>query len=99
MTNRCRKCDKVGERIEHVTAGCSSLSESAYLGSRNKKAKTVHQQIARKCKLLDGNTAPYCRYKPEPVMESSNMILCRDRSVIIDKTIDSTDLIYYSVHR
>jgi len=25
-----RKCDKVGETIEHVIAGCSSLCESAY---------------------------------------------------------------------
>jgi len=88
VTNRYRHCDKVGERTEHVAAGCSSLHESAYFGRRNKLANTIHQQIAKKCNLLDINTAPDCRYKPEPVMQSSNMILCWEWSVITDKTID-----------
>jgi len=26
VIDRCRKCDKVGETIEHVIAGCPSLS-------------------------------------------------------------------------
>ena len=87
LTNRCRHCDKVAERTEHIAAGCSSLHESANFGRRNKVANTIHQQIAKNYNLLDRNTAPDSRYKPEPVMESSNMILCRDRSVITDKTI------------
>jgi hypothetical protein len=39
-------------------------------------------------KLLDGYTPPYCRYKPEPAMESANMILYWERSRIADKTVD-----------
>jgi hypothetical protein len=29
VSDRCRKCSKVGITIEHTIAGCSSLSESA----------------------------------------------------------------------
>jgi hypothetical protein len=37
---------------------------------------------------LTKNTPPYYRYKPEPVLESANMILYWDRSIITDKTVD-----------
>jgi len=62
MIDRCRKCDEVGEKIGQVIEGCS---ESAYLRRHNQLAKIIHQQTAKKYKLLDRNTAPNCRYKPE----------------------------------
>ena len=31
VKDRCRKFNKVGETNEYIIAGCSSLSESAYL--------------------------------------------------------------------
>jgi hypothetical protein len=40
-----------------------------------------------KYKLPDRNTLPYRRYKPEPVLESANMILYWVRSVVTDKTL------------
>jgi hypothetical protein len=88
VTNRCRHCDKVSERTEDVATGCSSLHESANFWRRNKVANTIHQQIVKKYNLLNRNTVPDCSYKPEPVMESSTMILCRDKSVITDRTIN-----------
>ena len=61
MIDRCGKCDEVGEKkIEQVINGCS---ESAYLGRHNQMAKIIHQQTAKEYKLLDRNSAPYCRYK------------------------------------
>ena len=39
-------------------------------------------------KLFDRNSPPYYRYKPEPVLESANVILCWERSIRIDKTVD-----------
>ena len=39
-------------------------------------------------KLLDRNTPPYLRYKPQPVLKSANMVLYWDRSVITDTTLD-----------
>jgi len=62
MTDRCRKCDEVGEKIEQVMDGCSA---SAYLGRHNQLAEIIHQQTAKKYKLLDRNTPPYCTYKTE----------------------------------
>jgi len=60
--DRCRKCHEMGgKKIEQVIYGCS---ESAYLGRHDQLAKVIHQDTAKKYKLLDRNTAPYCRYKP-----------------------------------
>jgi hypothetical protein len=44
-------------------AGCSSLSESAYLGRDKQLAKIIRQQTAIKHKILDIDTPPYCRHE------------------------------------
>ena len=85
VIDHCRKCDKVGETTEHVTAGCSSLSEFANIGRHNQLAKIIHQQTAIKYTLLDRNTPLYYRYKLELVLESANMLVYWDRSIITDK--------------
>jgi hypothetical protein len=53
-SDRCRKCDKVGEKIKHVIVGCSSLSASTYLRRHNKLATIIRQQtpIGYKTKIL-----------------------------------------------
>jgi hypothetical protein len=68
-----RKGYKVGETIERVIAVCSSICESAY-SETQPAGKNDSQQTAAQCKLRNRNTLPYCRYKPEPVLESANMI-------------------------
>jgi len=87
--DRHRKSGKVGETTEHVIAGCSSLSESAYLGRDNQLAKirVIHQQTAKSYKLLERNIPPYCRYGLEPVLHSANMILYWERSIITDEKV------------
>jgi hypothetical protein len=50
------------------------------------KIPAVHQQIAIKCKPFDKNIPPYCRHKPEQVLESADMILYWDMSIITDTT-------------
>jgi hypothetical protein len=62
MIDRCRKWDEVGEKIEQVIDGCSV---SAYFGRNSQLEKIIHQQTAKKYKLLDRKTPPYCRHKPE----------------------------------
>jgi len=52
------------------------------------KIRVVHQQIATKCKPSDRNIPPYCRHKPEPVLESADMILYWDMSIITDTPAD-----------
>jgi len=37
---------------------------------------------------FDRNITPYCRHKSEPLLESGDMILNWDRSIITDKTVD-----------
>jgi hypothetical protein len=89
VTNRCRHCDKLGERTEHYHLGALHYLNPYISGdATNWRIYIVHQQIAKKCNLLARNTESDCRYKPVPVMESSSMILCWDRSVVTDKTID-----------
>jgi hypothetical protein len=88
LTERCRKCDTVDETTEHVTVGCLSLSASTHLRRHNQLATIIHQPTVTEYKLLDINTLPYCRYKSEPVLESANTVLCWDRSIVSDKTVD-----------
>ena len=78
----------MAETTEHLIAGCSSLSESARLRRHNQLAKAIHQQTAKKHKLFDKNSPPYYRFKPQPVLESANMILYWDMSIISDKMAD-----------
>ena len=105
MIDRCRKYDKVGETIEHVTAGRPSLSEYVYLGTHYLFPQNVgsHDHLANNIirlqiamtyeyKLLGRNTPPDSRYKPEPVLESANMILHWDRSTITNKTFPTMRL-------
>jgi len=44
VSDRCTKYDKVGETIAQTIAGCSSPSESAYLGRDNQLAHSVQKQ-------------------------------------------------------
>ena len=61
--------DEMGVIVEHVIAGCSSLSESAYLGRHRQLAKMIHKQIATKYKLFNRNTLPYYRYRPKLLLD------------------------------
>jgi hypothetical protein len=73
---------------EHIIAGSLSINESAYPGRHNQLAKIIHQQTVVQYTLLDVNTLPYYRHKPEPVLESVIMILYWDKSIITDKMVD-----------
>lgn len=87
VSDICRKCHKPGETIEHVTAGCSFLSNSAYLARHNQVAKIIHQQLAIKQKLTQ-NAVPYYKYTPNPVLENESSVLYWDRPIRTDKNVD-----------
>ena len=87
IDDKCRKCHLPGETIEHITAGCPSLADNAYLSRHNQVAKIIHIQLALKHDLIK-NPEPYYRYKPFPVLESKDALLYWDRPVKTDKTID-----------
>lgn len=83
----CRRCNKPGETIEHITAGCSALADTEYLSRHNQIAKVIHREFALKYHLA-GDLPPYYKYLPEPVMESGDVLLYWDRPIITDRTID-----------
>jgi len=59
---------------------------TAYLARHSQLTKIIHQKSAIKYKLFKRNTLPYYTCKPE--LDSANMIIYSERSVITDKTVD-----------
>jgi hypothetical protein len=53
VTDKCRKCDEMGETNEHIIAGITSLPESTYPRADNQMAKIIHQQTVINYKLPD----------------------------------------------
>lgn len=96
VEDRCRKCNSVGETIEHIVSGCSALADSAYLGRHNEVAKIVHQQLALKHNLVNQFVA-YYKYVPVPVLENSFVKLYWDREIITDVLIRANrpDIVVY----
>ncbi|XP_055527339.1 uncharacterized protein LOC129719956 [Wyeomyia smithii] len=96
VEDRCRKCNLVGESIEHVVAGCQALAEIAYLGRHNAVAKIVHQQLALKRDLVN-QYVPCYKYLPDPVLENSCIKLYWDREIITDVLIRANrpDIVVY----
>ena len=88
VVDKCRKCGNIGESIEHIMAGCPTLSESAYLGRHNQVAKLIHQHLALRHELIEKNTPPYYKYSPQEVLESANYLLYWDRPILTDRTVD-----------
>jgi hypothetical protein len=68
-------------------------SAGSIIIARQSAGSIIHKQFTAQCKLPNGNTQPYCRYKPESVLESANMMLYWDRCIITDVTVDF-DMIY-----
>lgn len=83
----CRMCNSPGETIEHITAGCPCLSNTAYLGRHNEIAKVIHRQLALKYNLIN-NPPPFYKYLPAAVLESNDIVLYWDRPIITDRTVD-----------
>ena len=69
VTDKCRRCDSVGESTEHIMAGCPTLSENAYLGRHNKVAKLIHQQLSNMA-YWTRKHLPTINTEPVPVVES-----------------------------
>lgn len=93
--DRCRKCKEKTETIQHITSACSELAQNDYLHRHNQVANIIHQHLAYKYGLI-GSIIPYYKYRPEPVLESSNFKLYFDRSVITDRVVQNNrpDIIF-----
>jgi hypothetical protein len=87
IVDKCRRCGKPGESIEHITAGCSALTNNAYLARHNQVSKMIHRQLGIKHGMLKTDTPPYYKYTPLPVLESLTHIMYWDRSITTDQTV------------
>ena len=85
-SDSCRRCGSVRETIDHIIAGCTTLSSYDYTNRHNNVGKILHQDLALRYKLISKYT-PYYKYEPPPVLENLNAVLYWDRTIITDRTI------------
>jgi len=62
-------CGKPGETIEHLTSSCEKIVTEEYKERRDSVAKVDHSTIARRWKLLEGDT-PYWEYEPAKITQN-----------------------------
>lgn len=86
-TDRCRKCNKNQETIEHILASCQSLAETKYLERHNKVATIVYLEILKELNLDPQNSEPYYKYKPPPVIENQYVKIYWDKTIMTDVTV------------
>jgi RNA-splicing ligase RtcB len=95
VKDECRLCKAKGETIEHIVAGCSTLSLTDYLARHNDMAKVVHQGLAKECGLVE-KEEPYYIVKPETVLENEQYKLLWDMSLQTDRAVEANrpDLVW-----
>ncbi|RWR99206.1 uncharacterized protein B4U79_10239, partial [Dinothrombium tinctorium] len=71
---KCRLCKTADESLNHLLAGCSTLTSSDYLALDNQVAKIIYQQIAKRCGLLK-SYPPYYKFNSAPVLENEKYTL------------------------
>ena len=86
-TDLCRKCNNYTESIDHITAGCTTLTQSDYLQRHNQVAGIIHQEIAQKHGIIKDLT-PYYKYHPESVVENNKIKLYFDRTILTNNTVE-----------
>lgn len=86
IDDKCRMCNAIGETIEHIMSGCTTLAPIEYTYRHNNVAKIIHQELAFMCNFLKDRT-PYYQYEPASVLENDNYKIYWDRTIITDRTI------------
>lgn len=84
-TDKCRLCKQQIETIDHITGGCTILSNTEYIRRHDNVAKIIHQQLALKHKLIQQHMPTY-KYTPQNILENDEYKLYWNRSIMIDKT-------------
>ncbi|KAL0852393.1 hypothetical protein ABMA28_000587 [Loxostege sticticalis] len=87
LDDRCRKCHRNSETIQHIINACPVLTQNDYTHRHNQVAHYIHQKLAIKYKLLPPKVEPYYQYTPKSVLESPNCRIYFDRAILTDKTI------------
>ncbi|KAL0822073.1 hypothetical protein ABMA28_005438 [Loxostege sticticalis] len=87
ITDKCRKCNRQSETIQHITSACPNLTQTDYTHRHNQICNIIHQKLAFKYQLLTGKPLPYYQYTPKPVLESSSHKMYFDRAILTDRTV------------
>ncbi|KAG6462064.1 hypothetical protein O3G_MSEX013040 [Manduca sexta] len=85
--DKCRKCHRHPETIQHITGACPTLTQTDYTHRHNQVVHIIHQKLAIKPKLIPNKLMPYYQYTPKPVLENTNYRMYFDRAILTDKTI------------
>jgi hypothetical protein len=81
----CRRCGKVAETVQHITAACVKLACTEYAKRDDAAAKVIHQKLAEAAELIEDKSS-YYRYTQANVLQNDNFKLCWNHSIIMDKT-------------
>ncbi|XP_022829294.1 uncharacterized protein LOC111358406 [Spodoptera litura] len=85
-SDHCRHCHKQPETIQHITGACSSITQTDYKHRHDQVAAIIHQTLAFKHKLIAEKT-PYYKYTPQIILDSPDLKMYWDRTILTDKTI------------
>lgn len=84
VTDKCRRCSRATESIQHIISGCPHLANSDYKHRHDQVAKIIYQKLSVKCGFVQTPPTAYWKYTPPPVLENSSYKLLWDRDVITD---------------
>lgn len=82
----CRQCHKSEETIQHITSGCTAITNTEYKQRHDQVAKILHQKLAIKYKLKT-QKEKYYQYEPRAVLENAKHKIYWDRTIITNKTM------------
>ncbi|XP_045466652.1 uncharacterized protein LOC123675347 [Harmonia axyridis] len=85
-SDRCRKCLRAPETIQHITSSCPILASREYLERHNSMARIYHQKIALNLGLLRDET-PNHLYAPKTLMENARYKLYWDSALVTDRSV------------
>jgi hypothetical protein len=85
-SDQCRRCKSHSETIEHIMGSCTALAATEYTNRHDNVAKIIHQELARKNRILDTDT-PYYKYHPPDVIENDDFKLYWNADIRTDRTI------------
>lgn len=100
VVDRCRRCHRESETIDHLISSCPNLANTEYIHRHNLTANILHQALAVKYNLLsEDDMVPYYDYKARPVLENDTYKLYYDLSIHTDKTITANkpDLVLHNI--
>ncbi len=88
ITNdQCRYGCRTAETIQHITSGWQAFAGTDYTSRHDAVARIIHQDLAIKHGLLEGEKMPYYQYNPDQVLANDNVTLYWNRTILTDRTL------------